>query len=71
MIKIYVHDADYEEARKVFPDADIETIEAHDMSLVSSLRESTKNFLLNQKNDIVEDMSICLSATLLDYFERI
>ena len=71
MIKIYVHDADYEEARKAFPDAYIETIEAHDMGLVSSVRESIKDFLLNQKNDIVEDMGICLSATLLDYFERV
>ena len=65
-MKVYVAKSDFNKISHV---ADIElcSIEDHDIELINKVAERLKHY----RPQIVDDIGLCVSATLIDFFEHI
>ena len=50
---------------------EVESIEEHDKALKQQLLEEVNERLMHYKPQIVDDIGLCVSATILDFFGHI
>lgn len=73
-MRLFVSNKDLEELKNLVaatPNIEFHSIEEHDNELKTALLKEVRARLLHYKPQIVDDIGLCVSATILDFFEHI